>query len=409
MTIRALSRVSLWQILFAFCALLLLAPHTAYPETPRWSGSVKSLNLSGEEAPTRQFPNYSLSSNRLRLNMDWRLHRDWSMETSLDYLYLWSDPQDLFPLPEGYRNRHMELHKSWQHGHQGASLLQIDRLNLHWRNGSMDVTVGRQAVGFGRILIYSPLDIIAPFAPDALDTDIRSGVDALQGIYNYGQDGQVGTTAVWGEDPDDSSLLVTWTDNRKEVDLLMITGTLRAKPMFGVGLAGSLGSLGLKGEISVYQGKKINKPGGDLHARYAIAAIETWYRFAGGTTLITQYLYNGPGVNDPENYHLVLASAPLQEGLTTLLGRHYLMLAPAYEIHPLMTVQGLLIYNIADGSALIRPALDLNLADNVSLQIFWATHVGREPRVIAPFSPAEPRSEFGMSGDSGGLFLKYFF
>lgn len=406
---RALKVLPLLQAPFlAFCAILVSAAPVC-SEAPRWSGSVKSLNIYGEEAPAEFFPDYRLSSNRVRLDMDWQLDRSWQLEAALDYQYLWRDPKSAFSPPKKTYNRHLDMEKTWQHGDHASSLLQVDRLNLHWRTGDMDVTLGRQAVGFGRILIFSPLDVIAPFAPDALDTDIRRGVDALQGIYNYGMDGQLAATAVWGEDSSDNSLLATWTDNRYGVDLLMIAGSLRDRPMFGAGLAGSLGPLGLKGEFSFYEGKDTNKAGGDLHDSFAIAAAEAWYRFDSGISLVTQYLYNGPGVADPKDYNKVILSAPLQEGLTYLLGRHYLMAAPAYEIHPLATIQGIVIYNLADDSALIRPTLDLSLADNVTLQIFWTIHTGDKPRTVSAFQPPELRSEFGVNGDNGGLFLKYFF
>ena len=179
--------------------------------------------------------------------------------------------------------------------------------------------------------------------------------------------------------------------------------------MFGAGLAGSLGTLGLKGEFSIYKGRDTEKTGGDLHDSYTLAALETWYRFDNGISLVTQYLYNGPGVGNPKDYPKALVSAPLQEGLTHLLGRHYLIAAPAYEIHPLATVQGLLLYNIEDRSTLVRPTLDLSLADNLALELFWTWHSGEKPRVITPFLLVEPRSEFGIRSDSGGFFLKWFF
>lgn len=341
--------------------------------------------------------------------MDWLPSQDWQVQTALDYQYLWSDPEEAFALPKDDHNRHMDLDKSWQHGDQGVSRLQIDRLNLHWRKGALDVTLGRQAVGFGRILIYSPLDVIAPFAPDAIDTELRSGIDALHAVLNYGLDGQLGAIGVWGEETRDGSLLATWSDNREGLDMLMIGGSLRGHSMFGAGLAGSLGTLGLKGEFSLHRGRDTGQTGGDLHDSYALAAVEAWYRFDNDLSLITQYLYNGPGVDDPQDYPKVIASAPLQEGLSHLLGRHYLIAALAYELHPLATAQGLMLYNLEDHSALIRPTLDLNLADNLSMQLFWSWHFGQEPVGVSVLLPAEPRSEFGMRGDSGGLFLKWFF
>lgn len=392
-----------------FIGQLLGSTCLASSSPPEWSGSIKSLNLDGQEAPADLFPDYQLSSNRARLNMNWQADSNVQFETAVDYQYFWSNQLDDFIRDDNNYNRHLDLEKTWQHGEHSSSYLQIDRFNVHWDVGALDVTLGRQAIGFGRILIYSPLDVIAPFAPDAIDTEIRSGIDALYTVFNYGLDGQLGAVAIWGDESRYDSYLATWSDNYVGLDMLMIGGRLRGHNMFGAGLAGSIGTLGLKGEFSIHEGKDTDKFGGDLHDSYTLAAIESWYRFDNGISLIAQYLYNGPGVDDPKKYPQVITSAPLQEGLTYLLGRHYLILAPAYDFHPLVTGHGLLIYNLKDDSVLIRPTLDLNLADNLSLQLFWTWNIGDEPEVTSSFPPVETQSEFGMRGDSGGLFLKWYF
>ena len=391
------------------CHAVILTPMPALAGNLQWSGFVKSLNVYVEEAPAGLAPEYWISSNNARLDVTWQPSDPWQLETALDYQYLWSDPAGLHGLESIDYNRRLDLEKSWQHDEHGVGRLQVDRINLRRQNGAVDTTIGRQAIGFGRILVFSPLDVIAPFAPDAIDTDVRNGVDALHTIFNYGIDGQAGAIAVWGEEAEFNSYLGTWSDNWAGLDLLMIGGKLRGRKMIGTGLAGSLGTVGLKGEISVYDGKDTDEIDGDLHDSFSVAAVEAWYRFANGLSLVTQYLYNGPGVNDPEDYPAALASAPLQEGLTYLLGRHYLIIAPAYELHPLATLQGLIIYNIDDESALLRPTLDLSLADNLSLQAFWTWHSGASPEVVSSLLPALPRSEFGMFGDSGGVFIKWFF
>ena len=100
-------------------------------------------------------------------------------------------------------------------------------------------------------------------------------------------------------------------------------------------------------------------------------------------------------------------SAPLLEGLTFLSGRHYLLLAPSYELHPLVTLQGLLIWNLLDDSCLARPLLDLSLSDDLALQLFWNFNAGAKP--LARLPVPIPRSEFGTVGNSGGMFLSWYF
>ncbi len=373
------------------------------------SGFLKSLNIYGEAAPAGLLPHYKLSSNRLRLDVTGHSYGQFNYEVSLDHQAVWSNPGGLSgPQRSGY-NRYLDLDKEWQHSDIWSSRTQLDRLNLGWHSDRFHTTVGRQAIGFGRIVLFSPLDVIAPFAPDALDTDVRPGIDAIRASISYGLDGEFSGVFVWGENSHYDSYLVTWSDNHDGIDFLAIGGSLRDRPMFGFGLAGNLGSLGLKGEIAFYEGQRTNRPDGDLHDDFSIGAVEAWYRFDMGLTLIAQYLYNGPGAHDPGGYYAAAESAPLQEGLTYLLARHYLMLAPSYEPHPLVTLNGLLIWNLEDDSSLFRPTLVLSLADNASLELFWTFNNGDKPSAKQAFPPPKPQSEFGLRGDNGGLFLKLFF
>lgn len=404
-----MSRLQPAALCLAFLLSGALSGHAgAWTDRP-WGGSLRSLNLTGAKAPADLFPAYRLSSTRLRLETAWRDQSGWRLEAAADYQLLGADPAGSFPLTEDGVNRHVDLDHRWRHDDGWASRLQVDRFTLAWANNRLDIAIGRQAVGFGRIVIFSPLDIIAPFPPDALDTDVRPGVDAVRGTVHYGLDGQFGAIAVFGDVSRHDSTLVTWSDNRGGIDLLAIGGELRRRPMAGAGLAGSFGTLGLKGEVAIYEGDRVDRPGGDLHRHMLMAAVEGWYRFDNGLTLITQYLHNGAGVADPADYPLAAGSAPIREGLTTLLGRNYLMAAPSYELHPLVTLNGLLIWNIGDDSWLARPTLVVNLADNATLELFWTRPSGEKPRTLGNLVPAMFRSEFGSQRESVGFFMKLFF
>lgn len=393
-------------------AMLLATAIPVQAEAPpgwEWGGSLRSLNLTGDEAPADLAPAYRLSSTRLRLESSGQPAPDWRLESALDYQLLGTDPAGFLALPGEGVNRHVDLDHHWQHDQGWAGRLQVDRFNLGWSSGRFDATIGRQATGFGRIALASPLDIIAPFPPDAIDTTVRPGVDALRGVLNYGQDGQLGAVAVFGDIDRHNSYLLTWSDNRGGIDLLAIGGELRSRPMLGLGLAGSLGNLGLKAEAATYQGTRHDQPDGDRQRHFTIAAVEGWYRFAAGLTLIGEYLYNGAGADTPDDYYQVAGSAAFREGLVALLGRHYLLLTPSIELHPLVTFNGLLIWNLGDDSALLRPTLAISLADNLALELFWTHgHGHQSKRRPLPVPPAV-RSEFGNQGESGGLFLTWYF
>lgn len=387
--------------------LFFLLGVTALPasgQVTTWGGRFKSLNLHLEPVPTESAGAGELSFNSLRQTMQAELPHSLVLETALETGLLMMHPAGLVSIPDDNGNRVLDLTKTWDKENSFSAQVQIDRLSLSGRSDHLEWAVGRQAIGFGRILLVSPLDIIAPFAPDAIDTEIRPGVDALKVQGYLGQAMEIGAYAVLGDRSSDSSGLVSFSWNTGGIDILGIAGSLRNRAMGGFGLAGDVGGLGLKVEAAGYAGKQVSVPGGDLHRFFAIAALECWYRFNSGVILTGQYLYNGAGADRADNYLQALQSAPVKEGMSFLLGQHYLLLAPSYEIHPLVTFSGLIICNLQDSSCLLRPTLDISLSDNLDLMMFWVINLGDGPQ-----TGGVVRSEFGARGDSGGFFLSWHF
>jgi hypothetical protein len=368
-------------------------------------GHVKSLNLRVEPSPAGSYRAGVISLNSLRLTMNATLGASCSFEAAVENSLLYSHPVGLADLSGPSQNRLLDLNQIRGEGNPFSDRMQIDRLCLHGRNAGLEWSVGRQALGFGRILLFSPLDVIAPFAPDAIDTDVRPGVDAVRLVRYFGLGGEIGAVAVLDDQPHDRCWLLTLSWNSHGLDLLGLAGSLRNRPMAGFGVAGDLKGLGIKSEIALYGGKQPGRSDGDLHHAFAIGALELWYRFANDLVLVGQYLYNGAGAADPDDYPRAQASAPLREGLSFLLGQHYLLLNPSYEIHPLVTLSGLAICNLADASCLLRPTVECSLSDNLSLLVFWSFNLGRQPDAAT----LRPRSEFGSRGDAGGAFLTWYF
>lgn len=389
----------------AVLLLLVCGPAAAFELSA--GGSLKSLNLYLEQSDfsERSF----LSSDSFRLDLSGRLTSSLSFEGALDQRLLWQSRAVVAGTAGGSFNRAVDLERVQRDGEKLSGLTQVDRLNLHADFGSLSWTLGRQALGFGRISLFSPLDVIAPFAPDALDVDVRPGVDAVKVNRYFGLAGQLGGLVVFGDEKKHNSYLVTAGENIGKVDILLIGGRLRGRNMSGLGLAGELGKVGLKTEVSWYRGRDVGQPGGDLREHFGVAALEGWYRFDMGLVLLGEYLYSGFGSDDPARYPEVAVSAPLREGLGFLLGRHYLLLGPSYQLHPLATLNGLLIYNLKDESLMLRPLLALSLADNLQLDLFWTFTAGRGPRLDPLSGRPVPRSEFGSLGDSGGLFLRWYY
>lgn len=397
-----------------FCLIFIL-PLLFFSCPPVWAvnpdiatgGSLKSLNLFLDDGPVSA--SRLLSADSLRLDLRGRLISSTGFEVSLEQRLLWVSRSGEGGLGTNSVNRYFDLEKVQQDNEKLSGLTQVDRLNFHADYGALTWTLGRQAIGFGRISLFSPLDVIAPFAPDALDVDVRPGVDAVKVNRYFGLAGQLGAMTVFGDEKNHNSYLLTAGENIAKVDLLFLGGRLRGRSMVGLGLAGEIGKVGVKSEVSWYRGADVGQPDGDLDDQFNIAALELWYRFDNGLILIGEYLYNGFGALDPQNYSAVANSAPIKEGLGFLLGRQYLLLSPSYQLHPLVSLNGLLIYNLKDESMLVRPLLAVSLSDNLQLDLFWTVTAGDKPSQNQLTGLPVIRSEFGTLAQSGGMFLRWYF
>lgn len=396
------------KYLSALILALLLLPFAASArgEAPAVGGFLKTLDIFAKAPPASGSDDGFLSSNNLRLDFTGE-HRRISWEVSAESQLLYTNPAGTLPLPSHSLNQALDLHGESGRGEHFASRWGIDRLSLKSKGEPFEWSLGRQAIGFGRITLFSPLDVIAPFPPDTLDSDVRPGVDALRAARYFGLGGQIGGTAVLGDNRDHHSYLAIFSTNTHEIDILAMAGSLRRRPMAGLGLAGALGPLGLKAEAAAYKGVDVDRPDGDPEDTFVIAAAEAWYRFDLGLVLLIEYLHNGAGASDPARYPAAFFAAPFNEGLVPFAGHNYLLIAPSYELHPLVTAFGVVIWNLGDDSALVRPQLAMSLSDNCDLTLIWALHRG-EKAATTPLGPVL-RSEYGSAGDSVGGLLRWFF
>lgn len=396
-------RPSAWQ--FSRWSLLLTLLLAGQAHALEVGGHLKGLFAGAAAPPSSPAGPSAFLATTQRLDLQHTLPQNLKIELALDNLILYRNAPALVVLPSPPSGRYLDLERSWAESGHLAGTLQIDRLLLRGRHGPIDWSVGRQAIGFGRIVLVSPLDVINPFSPEAIDTDVRPGVDAARASFSLQRGGQFGVISVFDATAAENSYLLTFADTFNDFDLLALTGSLRSRGLIGAGIAGDLGPLGVKAECAVYRGHNVGAAGGDLRENFWQGGLEVWYRFDSGLNLLAEAVYNGVGSSDPDRYPQVAASAPLQEGLSFLLGRHYLLLSPSWEAHPLLTLSALLIWNIDDRSSLLRPLLSWSLANDLNLDLFYAAGIGAPPRG----GPLLPRSEFGSVGDSGGILLRWYF
>lgn len=289
----------------------------------------------------------------------------------------------------------------------------IERLAARAALGPLDLAVGRQPVGLGTSHFISVLDVVAPFAPGALDATFRPGVDALRLRGNLGVHGEVELIAVAADPLTEGTVVARIRLLAGPVDFEGVGGRFGARNFGGFGWEGEAGPVGLWGEAALFERNEPRRAG---PARAAVAVVAgTDFRLPGRTDLGLGGHYSDFGVRRPSDLMTVAGDRPFREGWVFLTGAGHAIITVARELHPLVqgSVAGLV--SLIDGSSLWQPRLAVSVADNADLTLFGWISAGPRPTLGVttvgglPTPVLRQPSEFGAVPDGGGLYARWFF
>lgn len=281
------------------------------------------------------------------------------------------------------------------------------------------LTLGRQAIGFGRGEFFGAVDILAPFSPLELDREWRRGVDAAQADVHLGDRCSVNVVAVAGSDPLMADAPVTFDDSafvgRVRGDLGWLDGELIAGRRGRDGLVGASASRPLAGvelhaEAAVFMTPGDVSDSGFLGAAKAVpkAVIggSNHFNWGAGVDVALEYHYSGFGVRDLSTLPARLAdpryAARILRGDTQIPGRQAGSVNVSYPFTPLTTVSLHWLQSLVDNSGALAPALTWNFAENVTLAASGAIGFGATP------AAGIPRSQFGGLNPTGIVQVKIY-
>ncbi len=342
----------------AVCALALL-PLGAAAQDLKLSGYYKNLLVSSESvAPAGQ--RYTLDLNRLRLELKGNLSESVALDIQYDnevllgnYLHTGQFAAQKDQRPDQYWNldRNYSESRSWYGRHR------LYRGNVTLSLGDTDLRLGRQRIAWGTGRFWSPVDLLNPLNPIALEREERLGVDAVLAEHKLGPLSRF--TAVYAprQESGESSAALNWHSNAAGVDLSLIAGRFRKERVIGGDVATQLGSAGVRAELT--HNERDAGPG----YRRAVLAMD--YAFANTLTLSGELYYNGAGAADRAAYDF----ASLFAGRIQNVGRRYFGGYLGYELTPLVKWTNYLVVNLADRSRFFSPALIFSLQTNLDLTL----------------------------------------
>jgi hypothetical protein len=288
---------------------------------------------------------------------------------------------------------------SWRH--------EIDRASVAWHLPAADITIGRQAVGWGRGVMFGAVDLFAPFSPLEADREWRRGVDAIRAEFPIAERSSVEGVAAFGEAFDDSAFAGRMRGYAGKVDMELVGGR-RGRDLFaGATSSAAVGDAEIHGEAVVFRARDVSPAiSTDRVVVKAVAGTSRRFGIGPGILVFAEYHYSGFGVRHPEDIVGRLAD-PLflnrvLRGDTQILGRHAVGVNASSELLPELSLGGLWLQSLADGSGIVSPTSTISFGDKTSVILSVYLPYGRLP------SGTILRSEYGASGVSAFVQLRIY-
>jgi hypothetical protein len=244
-----------------------------------------------------------------------------------------------------------------------------------------EIVVGRQVLSWGTGRFWNPTDLLSPFAPTDVDREVRHGVDAVRFSLPLSKTSLVDLLYLPQKHGWAQGGVARVQANARGFDVSVSAAKYVSDVVFGADTAGDIGPLGVHGELAYTLGlANLGGPGRvEIDERFVRGVAGLDWRPAERWTLGAEYYFNGFGAADPAGYVGKLRSDRAARGEVFGAGRHYLGLSAAHQATPLLSLQALLLANLADPSALAIPVAEYWAAQKVLVRIGGYVPIGSHP------------------------------
>ena len=277
----------------------------------------------------------------------------------------------------------------------------VDRLNVGWSTAAWSVRVGRQAISWATTLFLTPADPFVPFDPADPFREYRRGVDAVRAQWYPSALSVVDVVIRPASTPygDTFTALARGKTTVRGWEVSAWGGEVQGAAGAGAGLTRSVGASALRGEIALRKdsaGALVVRGAVGLDRRVTVAGRDLYG--------VIEYQHDGYGAASAGELPAVALSRPAQRAELQVLGRDEAATQLTYQLHPLLGLELLALWNLRDGSGLVAPAASFSVSDEVTARGGVFLPVGRSgPSLVAP------ASEYGPLPAGGYVAVSAFF
>jgi len=246
----------------------------------------------------------------------------------------------------------------------------IDRVNVKWKVGNFETTVGRQRINWGINLVWTPNDIFNSFNYFDFDYVERPGCDAVLLEYFTGTTSSVQIGFKIDHDDKITSALM-YRFNRWNYDFQAFGGVMKGDMVVGAGWSGDIKGAGFTGELSYFHPyEHFSDSSGVL-----VGSVSMNYTFKNSLFINGSYLFNSAGTRGPASNGTLLSLYADISAKNFTRAMHSLYAGIGYPVSPLIRADLACIFNPNDKSGFAGPSVDFSLTNNLSLlligQVFW--------------------------------------
>ncbi|MFC1526397.1 hypothetical protein ACFL6X_06260 [Candidatus Latescibacterota bacterium] len=288
---------------------------------------------------------------------------------------------------------------------------ELDRMVATLRAGRSEVKVGRQALGWGRGLYFSAIDLFAPFTPLEADREWRRGIDAVRVTSPVGDLVALEAVAATDESLETSALAARLQGYAGNTDVELIAGRRREDWVVGVAGSSPIGQAEVHLEAAVFLTPESHPDGSPLGRDDATAKVVVGgsrsFDIAGELLVLAEYHYSGFGVTDIGDAQSQLEDPDRRQryrwGDTQLLGRHAGAVQMSVGMAWLTPISVAWVFSPRDGSGVIMPSVSWPASDNLTLAGTALIGHGTGTR------DGSLRSEYGATPTSGLLQISFYY
>jgi hypothetical protein len=337
-----------------------------------------------------------------RFEAIYRINKENQFDIAYDNRLTWSSGTSVgitsaLPSSSAGPYRIRQLGGAVSHSRDFLDYNELDRASYAFQTSRINLTIGRQAVGWGRGTIFSAVDIFAPFTPLEINREWRRGIDALRADIKITDTTSVDMVTAWGPSWDQSALGIRLRGYVGPIDAELMFAKRATDYLYGITSSAAIGDFEAHGEFAVFQTPgDVPSPG--LFGNHslvpkAVFGVSNNFDIGTGLKVLLEYHYSGFGANDPKSLPALLGtpaySNRIQRGDTQILGRQALALQTSYTFNERWSGTFEVLQSLTDLSGVLVPSVSWDFTENMSLQ--GALFYGYGPAPVM----GVPRSQFG--------------